>query len=121
MPSGAPDHSHTHARGFDHSALEPRGDAPRRVLAIALGLTFAFMLVEAAVGWWANSLALLADAGHMLSDVGALLLSFIIAGIAVRPRDRARTYGYRRAEVMGAFLNALTIVVLSSWIAVEMP
>ncbi len=77
------------------------------------------MVVEAVAGWWSGSLALLADAGHMLGDAGALSVSFIAARIAQRPRDAVRTFGYRRAEVIGATANGLVLFGLACWILVE--
>jgi cobalt-zinc-cadmium efflux system protein len=103
------DHAHGHHddhahHGHGHSHLAP--GTPRRALAIALGLTVSFMGVEVAVGLWSGSLSLLADAGHMLSDATALVASLVVAHIAARPRSPRNTYGYRRAEVLAALLNA---------------
>jgi cobalt-zinc-cadmium efflux system protein len=72
-------------------------------------LTTAFMLVEAGVGVWTQSLALVADAGHMLADAGALGLALIAQRIAERPRTERSTYGYRRAEVLAAFANGMVL------------
>jgi cobalt-zinc-cadmium efflux system protein len=72
-------------------------------------LTTAFMLVEAGVGFWTNSLALVADAGHMLADAGALGLALFAQRIAARPRTERSTYGYRRAEVLAAFANGMLL------------
>jgi cobalt-zinc-cadmium efflux system protein len=72
-------------------------------------LTTAFMFVEAGVGLWTNSLALVADAGHMLADAGALGLALIAQRIAERPRTERSTYGYRRAEVLAAFANGMVL------------
>jgi cobalt-zinc-cadmium efflux system protein len=72
-------------------------------------LTLGFMLVEAAVGWLSGSLALLADAGHMLGDSGALLLALIAQRVAEQPRTELRTYGLRRAEVLAAFVNGIVL------------
>lgn len=86
---------------------------------VAAALTGSFMLVEAAAGLYTGSLALLADAGHMLTDTGALVLALFVAKIAARPRDAQRTYGYRRAEVLGAFVNAGLLVAIAASIAIE--
>ena len=72
-------------------------------------LTTAFMLVEAGVGFWTRSLALVADAGHMLADAGALALALFAQRIAARPRTERSTYGYRRAEVLAAFANGMVL------------
>ena len=77
------------------------------------------MLVEAGVGWYTGSLALLADAGHMLSDAGALGLALIAQRFAARARSAQATFGYRRAEVIAAFLNGIALAVISIWIGVE--
>lgn len=98
-------HGHTHAHAHEHE----HAPSPRAALATALGLTCAFMIVEVAVGFWSGSLALLADAGHMLNDAAALGLSLVVTWIAVRPRTTKHTFGYRRAEVMGALVNAAAL------------
>lgn len=105
-------HRHGHRRGDD-------GSSPRRALATALALTLGFSGAEVVVGLWSGSLALLADAGHMLGDSGALIMSLVIAFIAARPRSKHKTYGYRRAEVLGALLNALALVGIVIWIVME--
>src|SRR5688500_3922371 len=69
---------------------------PLTRLSLVLGLTLVFMIVEAIGGWISGSLALLADAGHMLTDVGALGLSLLSAWIALRPASQSKTYGYQR-------------------------
>jgi len=82
-------------------------------LSLALMLTASFMVVEAVVGFITNSLALLADAGHMFADAGALLLALIAQIIAARPRGERSTYGYRRAEVLAAFVNGIGLAVIA--------
>ena len=82
-------------------------------------MTGAFMFVEAGVGWWSNSLALVADAGHMLSDAAALGLAIFAQRIASQSRTRARTYGHRRAEVLAAFANGIALALTAIWIFVE--
>jgi cobalt-zinc-cadmium efflux system protein len=77
------------------------------------------MVAEALGGWLSGSLALLSDAGHMLTDAGALGLALVASALASRPADDRRTYGYRRAEVLGAQLNVATLLGLSVWIAWE--
>jgi cobalt-zinc-cadmium efflux system protein len=112
-PHQAPGHDHDH----DHSA-ELRA-TPARRLAWALGLTASFMVVEAVVGFWAQSLALVADAGHMLADAAALALALIAQRIARQARTRRSTYGYRRAEVLAAFTNGTVLAVTAVWIVIE--
>lgn len=90
-----------------------------RLLTTALGITLAYMVVEALGGLLTGSLALLADAGHMLSDAGALGIAVAAARLARRPPDQRRTMGHQRAEVLGAALNAGALGVLAVWIAAE--
>jgi cobalt-zinc-cadmium efflux system protein len=91
----------------------------RRALAIALGLVAGFAGVEAVAGVAADSIALLADAAHMLSDSLALGLALFAAWLAQRPATPDRSFGWRRAEVLAALANALVLVVLGGWIVWE--
>jgi cobalt-zinc-cadmium efflux system protein len=93
-------------------------DAVRR-LRIALVLTSVFFLAEVAGGVLSNSLALLADAGHMLTDVAALALSLFVAWFSRRPETDKRTYGYLRWEILAAFINGAALLLLSAWILFE--
>jgi len=77
------------------------------------------MVIEAFVGWWAGSRALIADASHMLGDAAALGLAIFAQRIAAQQRTRARTYGFRRAEVLAAFVNGITLAVLAIWVFKE--
>ncbi|MCB1633417.1 MAG: cation transporter [Xanthomonadales bacterium] len=111
------DHSHAHHHDHTHShdgAAPTHAEAGRRAraLAIAIVITFLFAAVEAVGGWWAGSLALLGDAGHMVTDSGALLLSFIAARLAQRPPSASMSYGWRRAEVLAALINALFMLLV---------
>lgn len=110
MPAG--DHHHHH----DHPH---RGLSNERRVAIAMWITGGFMVVEAAGGVLSGSLALIADAGHMLTDTGALALAWLAVRLARRPADDARSYGYHRAEILAAFLNGVVMLALSAWIVVE--
>ncbi|HEU4587958.1 MAG TPA: cation diffusion facilitator family transporter [Gemmatimonadales bacterium] len=92
---------------------------PVRRLWWVLALTGVFMVVEAVGGWLSGSLALLADAGHMLTDVGALFLSLITAWIALRPADDAKTYGYQRWEILAALVNGAALFAIAVWVVVE--
>jgi cobalt-zinc-cadmium efflux system protein len=103
---------HDHAHGRPHTAEELRALGRSR-LAIVLALTATFMLVEFVGGLLANSLALMADAGHMLSDAGALGLSIFALWFARRPATAAKTYGYLRIEILAALANGVTLVVIS--------
>jgi cobalt-zinc-cadmium efflux system protein len=88
-------------------------------LATVLVLTAAFMVVEAVGGVVSGSLALLADAGHMLTDVAALGIAVLSQRVAQRPADARRTYGYLRLEILAAFVNGAILFALSVWIVVE--
>ncbi|HWJ05370.1 MAG TPA: cation diffusion facilitator family transporter [Steroidobacteraceae bacterium] len=90
-----------------------------RRLGWALGITATFMCVEVVGGLVSGSLALLADAGHMLTDTAALALAWIAARLASRPTDSHRSYGYHRAQVLAAFVNALALFAVVAWIVVE--
>ena len=88
-------------------------------LKLALGLTFVYMFAEAIGGWLINSLALVADAGHMLTDVAALTLTLFAIWFAARPATSRKTYGYYRLEILAAFVNGIALVLLSIWIIYE--
>lgn len=85
----------------------------------ALALTGIFMLVEVAGGVLSGSLALLADAGHMLTDTMALALSAIAFRVSSRPADEKRSYGYQRFQILAAFVNGLSLLVIVGWILIE--
>jgi cobalt-zinc-cadmium efflux system protein len=89
-----------------------------RVWAV-LGLTGSFMVLEVVGGWLSGSLALLADAGHMLTDVGALALSLLTAWIAQRPADASKTYGYLRWEILAALVNGAALFGVAGWVVLE--
>jgi cobalt-zinc-cadmium efflux system protein len=99
--------------------LDDHHHAGTRRLGLAALLTGGFMLAEAAGGYLAGSLALLADAGHMLTDTAALTMAFAAARLAARPADARRSYGYQRIQVIAALVNSLALLVLIVWLAVE--
>ena len=105
MPANT-SHRHTHG-------------TPTRGLALVLGLTVAYTVAEVVGGLLSHSLALLADAGHMMIDNLALFLALVAAWFAQRPPDPARTYGYRRVEILAALANGVTLVVVCLFIAWE--
>jgi cobalt-zinc-cadmium efflux system protein len=109
------DHGHQHGHGHGHA----HGSTNEKRVLFAMWLTGGFMVLEAAGGIISGSLALLADAGHMLTDTGALFLAFIATRLARRPADGARSYGYARAEILAAFANGLLMVGVVAWIAAE--
>jgi cobalt-zinc-cadmium efflux system protein len=106
------DHSHGHGHDHGHSASES-------ALLWALWITAGFMLAEAIGGWIAGSLALVADAAHMLADTGALAMSYGAARAAHRPPTDIMSYGHHRWQVLAAFVNGLALLVLSAWIVIE--
>lgn len=89
-----------------------------RLLA-ALALAVLAMVVEAVGGWWSNSLALLSDAGHMLADAGALVLAIVAQHFADKPRTERTTFGFRRAEVLAAFVNGIALAFVGLLIVKE--
>jgi len=103
---------HDHAPGI-------RGAGNRRLLAVSLSITGAVMVVQIIGSVLSGSLALLADAAHMLTDAAALVIALIASSVALRPANDRRTFGYQRAEVLGALVNAVILIVLAVWVAVE--
>src|SRR2546426_29116 len=95
-----------------------RADSRRR-MTVVLGITAGVMVAEAFGGWLAHSLALLADAGHMLADVGALGLALVVAALAQRPAGAERTYGLLRLEILAALVNGALLIAISVGVAVE--
>jgi cobalt-zinc-cadmium efflux system protein len=112
-------HEHAHGHGHAHHHHGPAADADRRWLAVALGVIATFMVVELVAGILANSLALLSDAAHMLTDAGAIGIALYAAGLAARPASGRFTFGLGRAEILSAEANGATLLVLAGVIAVE--
>lgn len=117
------DHSHDHGdhdhSGHDHSHAPKVGADNERVVLIGFVLTAGFMVAEVVAGIMSGSLALIADAGHMLTDAAALLLALTAFRIGRRASDNQRTFGYMRLEVIAGFVNALALFALVAWIAYE--
>ena len=109
-------HGHAHARLHAHA---PAPDADRRWLGVALTLILAFMAVEVVAGLLADSLALLSDAAHMLTDAGSIGLALVAARLAARPPGGRFTYGLGRAEILSAQVNGAALLVLAGVIAWE--
>lgn len=103
--------SHGHSHGHHHRS--------RRRLAVVLGLTCAFLVVEVVAGLLTGSLSLLADAGHMLSDVAGLVLALAAMKFAERRPSPRRTYGYHRVEILAALTNALVLAAVAGYILAE--
>ncbi|MFF0227297.1 cation diffusion facilitator family transporter [Streptomyces sp. NPDC004629] len=115
-----------HGVGHDHGAGGHAGhshgvaaDADRRWLAIALTLITLFMAAEVAVGIVASSLALISDAAHMLTDAVSIVLALVAMRLAARPARGGYTYGLKRAEILSAQANGLTLLLLGAWLAYE--
>ena len=113
--SNAHDHGHDH----DHDHTPTVTSANERKVLVSFFLIFGFMLVEAVGGVLSGSLALLADAGHMLTDAAALALAYAAFRLGRRAPDSKRTFGYLRFEVIAGFLNAVTLFAIVAWIAYE--
>ncbi len=103
----------------DHAPSGIRGGSNRRLLAISLAITTVVMVVQIVGAALSGSLALLADAAHMFTDAAALVIALIASVVAARPANDRRTFGYQRAEVFGALINAVILIALSAWVAVE--
>lgn len=116
-----PAHSHFPSAGETgrSSARDADRAGNRRRLGWVLGLVLAYMVAEAVGGWLTGSLALLADAGHMLSDAASLGLALFALWIAQRPRSPDRTFGYHRTEILAALVNGATLVAVAVLIVVE--
>lgn len=116
----------SHGHGHDHSGHDHDHDHvptitrenERKVL-LSFGLIFSFMIVEVIGGLMSGSLALLADAGHMVTDAAALALAYLAFRFGQRAADSKRTFGYLRFEVVAGFINAVTLLAIVGWIAYE--
>src|SRR5690625_1998933 len=109
-------HDHTHHHGHTHGIGD---NADRHYLIIALAILAGFMLVELVVGLLASSLALISDAGHMLTDAGAIALSLVAMHLAKRPANGRYTFGFKRAEILSAQANGITLLLLALWFVIE--
>ncbi|MFJ6652089.1 cation diffusion facilitator family transporter [Microbacterium sp. NPDC091313] len=103
---------HDHAPGV-------RGASNRRLLATSLTITTVVLVVQIVGGVLSGSLALLADAAHMFTDAAALVIALVASAVAARPANDRRTFGYQRAEVFGALVNGVILIVLAAWVAFE--
>lgn len=105
-------HDHSHGHNINNSK-------EKKALVIVLGLTFSFMIVEAFAGFYTGSLALLSDAGHMLTDVFAVSLAFFAIWFKEKPPTSTKTFGFYRAEILAAFFNSLLLFAISAGILIE--
>ena len=111
-------HNHAHGLGGREAALTVRRSDSRRRMLIALAINIGMLAIGIVGGILTGSLALLADAGHVLSDVGAIALGLVAGGLAARPGGPRRTFGFQRSEVLAALVNGLTLVVVAVLIVV---
>ena len=109
---------HSHAHSHAHAPADV-GERSTRALRAALVLTLAVLVAELVGGVISNSLALLADAGHVLTDAGALALSLFVAWFSRQPANPKKTYGYLRWEILAALINGATLLGISVWIVIE--
>lgn len=117
MSAHSHDEGHVHAHDDGHHHRHDDRGAGK--LKLALAITVSIMLLEFGAGLWTHSLALLADAGHMLADAGSLLLAVLALAQAAKPADAAHSYGHGRFPVLAAFVNGLALLAVSAWIALE--
>lgn len=111
-------HLHAHRAGdASHRHVVERRNSG--VLGWSLLLTFGFALVEVVAGFWSNSLALISDAGHMVTDASALALALLAQTIAKRPPSSKHSFGFGRAEALAAFINAIAMLAVVAWIIFE--
>lgn len=116
--AAAHDHDHAHHGDHGHSHAIAQ-DADRRYLGVALALLLGFTVVEVAVGLIAGSLALISDAGHLLTDAAAIALALWAMSLAKRPAKGSYTFGLKRAEILSAQINGLSLLLLSAWFIIE--
>lgn len=117
------EHSHEHrGRGYEplpHAHHDHAHGASARRLTAALGLLGVFTLVEAVGGWYANSIALLAEAGHMLADCASLVLALLAIRMAARAPSAEQSYGYARYQTLAAYTNGVALIALTAWVVFE--
>lgn len=124
LPGNAPElqasvqHSHQHSHQHTHQHGDQAGDSIFG-LRVAFCVTSLVLVLEAVGGWLTGSVALLADAGHMLTDAGALGIALLAAWVAARPRSTTKSFGYGRAEILAALANGLLLGAVSVTIAIE--
>jgi cobalt-zinc-cadmium efflux system protein len=113
-------HGHHHHHGHGHHHHHDFGrEGNRKGLAIALSITVGIMFVEFFGGLWTNSLALLSDSGHMLSDAASLALSLVAMWFAAKPASPHKTYGFYRFEILAALFNGITLFAIAGFIVWE--
>lgn len=113
------DHGHGHAHGHAHHGHDHTREGNKKGLMLALIITAGIMLLEFFGGLFTNSLALLSDSGHMLSDASSLALSLVAIRFAARPATPAKSYGYYRFEILAALFNGVTLFIVAGFIIWE--
>ncbi|MFO0575340.1 MAG: cation diffusion facilitator family transporter [Polyangia bacterium] len=113
------DSDHSHGHGHDHRPSRSVAAKNKGRLSIVLALTTVYMIAEVIAGLWTGSLALLADAGHMLTDAAGVGLALLAVWFGERPATPQRTYGFHRAEILAALANAVVLLVLSVFVVWE--
>jgi cobalt-zinc-cadmium efflux system protein len=111
-------HEHPHGHDHGHSHAHQSATGGRRLL-LALMILGSFTLVEAVGGYFANSIALLAESAHMLADSASLLLAVLALRVGRRPANTRRTYGHRRYQPLAAFVNGQVLLLLTAWVVYE--
>lgn len=111
-------HLHAHRAG-DARHRHMTEHRSQHILVWSAALTLGFALIEVAAGFWSNSLALISDAGHMVTDASALALALLAQFMAKRPPSAKHSFGFERAEALAAFINGLVMLAVIAWIAVE--
>lgn len=112
-------HSHSHAHGHHHGGHHSARSGNKKGILIALLITASIAVLEFFGGLITNSLALLSDSGHMLSDASSLVLSLIAIWFAARPASSRRSFGYYRTEILAALLNGITLFIIAGFIIRE--
>jgi cobalt-zinc-cadmium efflux system protein len=113
------EHHHEHGGGHHHAHHHHAQEASERRLLLALLILGAFTLIEAVGGFFANSIALLAEAAHMLADSGSLALAIVALRVGRRPANARRTFGHRRYQPLAAFINGQALLLLTVWVVYE--
>jgi cobalt-zinc-cadmium efflux system protein len=117
--AGGHDHAHSAGHAHGHGGPAVSASTDRRWLSVALGVLLAFMCLEVVAGLLAHSLALLTDAGHMLTDVASLMVAIVAVGISARPARGAYTYGFARVDALAGQASGITMLLLSVYFVVE--
>jgi cobalt-zinc-cadmium efflux system protein len=113
------EHHHEHGGGHHHAHHHHAQEASERRLLFALLILGSFTLIEAVGGFFANSIALLAEAAHMLADSGSLALAIVALRVGRRPANARRTFGHRRYQPLAAFINGQALLLLTVWVVYE--